>query len=294
MSKMKSLAMALVLMLPLFAAADEELGEEAYGLLSSSFAYDAGYPLRARSPGRLESGGISFEKVVFQSFHDGVVPGLLAVPEAGEAPYPVVLLLHGLSGNKNQWLGDEFTRGGRVTRGLLEAGYAVMALDAQYHGERAIYNDYVDPGEMVFQRGWGVRYVNLMVQTVVDYRRAIDYLETRDDIDTARVGVAGYSMGGHMTFLLGAVEPRIRAVVACVVPATPGMPIAAPVFARGLEGTPLLMMMARRDRYYSVEQARELFDRVPGSRKTLRFFDSGHSLPEAYADELVAWVGRTL
>jgi len=173
--------------LPLAAAEQRatELGPEAYALLKATYGYDAGYPLGARSVGSFEQAGTTWEKLSFTSFHDGLVPALLAVPE-GEGPFPVVLLLHGLTGNKRQWLSDAFTHGGEVSAGLLTAGYAVLALDAQYHGDRAVYNDFVDPGEMVFQRGWGMRYANLMTQTVVDYRRAIDYLQTRDDIDAGR------------------------------------------------------------------------------------------------------------
>jgi len=266
-----------------------ELGPEAYGLLKATYGYDAAYPLDARSVGTFEQNGSTWEKLSFTSFHDGLVPGFLALPK-GEGPFPVVLLLHGLTGNKRQWLSDTFTHGGEVSAGLLAAGYAVMALDAQYHGDRAVYNDFVDPGEMVFRRGWTMRYANLLTQTVVDYRRAIDYLETRDDIDASRVGILGYSMGGHMTFILGAVEPRVKAVVACVVPATPGLPMAASQFARDMGGRGLLMMMGRQDQFYTVEQAQALYDRVPGEQKALRFFDSGHSLPEAYAAEAVRWV----
>ena len=137
---------------------------------------------------------------------------------------------------------------------------------------------------MVFRNGWGVRYANLITQTVVDYRRAVDYLETRDDIDTSRIGLLGYSMGGHMTFILAASDPRIKTVVSCVVPETKGFPIAASTFVRSLEGTPLLMLMARKDQFYTVESATELFDSIPGEEKTLRFYDSGHSLPAEYAE----------
>lgn len=285
---------AIALALPL--AADQPpgaLGPEAYGLLKSTYGYDAGYPLNARSVGTFQQAGTTWEKLSLTSFHDGLVPGLLALPE-GDGPFPVVLLLHGLTGNKRQWLADTSIHGGEVSAGLLAAGYAVLALDAQYHGERAVYNDFVDPGEMVFQRGWGMRYANLMTQTVVDYRRAIDYLESRDDIDADRVGILGYSMGGHMTFILGAVEPRVKAVLACVVPATPGMPMDASQFARDLGGKPLAMMMGRQDRFYTVAQAQALFDSVPGEQKTLRFFDSGHSLPATYVAEAVSWVRANL
>jgi dienelactone hydrolase len=288
-------ALVFAVSVALSASAEEGVfGAEAYDLLKAMYGYDTDYPLHPRQVGRLNGDESPFEKIVFDSFHDGAVPGLLALPAAGEGPFPVVLLMHGLTGNKSQWLGDAFTHGGEVATGLLEAGYAVMALDAQYHGDRAVYNDYVDPGEMIFRRGWAYRYANMITQSVVDYRRAIDYLATRDDIDVERVGILGYSMGGHMTFILAAVEPRVRAVVACVVPAAPGMPMAAIQFAHDLGDRPLLMMMARQDQFYTVDQAQVLFDRVPGESKTLRFFDSGHSLPAEYTDEAVSWLGRSL
>jgi hypothetical protein len=37
-----------------------------------------------------------------------------------------------------------------------------------------------------------------------------------------------------------------------------------------------------------------LFDGVPGNNKTLKFFDSGHSLPPAYTQQVVDWVDSTL
>lgn len=48
---------------------------------------------------------------------------------------------------------------------------------------------------------------------VVDRRRAIDWLEARPDVDPARIGALGASLGGVMTTILSAVEPRIRASV---------------------------------------------------------------------------------
>jgi len=271
-----------------------DMHPQAYGLLKSIYSYDQSFPLNARVVGTVEQDDMSFEKIVFDSFHDGKVPGLLALPPNGKAPHPVVLLLHGMGGSKRQWLGNAFTHGGEVTSGLLNQGYAVFALDAQYHGDRSVYNDYLDVGEMVFQKGWGVRYANMLSQSVVDYRRAIDYLSTRSDIDSSRIGLLGYSMGGHMAFILGAVEERIQATVACVVPHMAGMPMAASAFARDMGADPLLMLMGRADRFYTTEQAESLFDAVPGDRKTIRFYDSGHSLPAEYAGYAAEWMTEHL
>jgi len=275
-------------------ATSQQLGDEAYGILKSALMYDASYPLNARSAGSFEESGVTVENIVFDSFHHGSVPGILSLPTKGEGPFPVVMLMHGLTSEKSAWLEDGFNHGSLVLKGLNEKGYAVMALDAQYHGDRAIYNDFINPGEMVFKKNWFIRYSNMMTQTIVDYRRAIDYLASRNDIDINRVGILGYSMGGHMTFLLAASEPRVKTIVGCVVPETPGLPISASAFIRDLNNKPLLMMMATKDQYYSVDSAQNLFDSIPGDSKTLRFFESGHSLPPEYAREATDWIAKHL
>ncbi|MEZ6188008.1 MAG: prolyl oligopeptidase family serine peptidase [Planctomycetota bacterium] len=50
---------------------------------------------------------------------------------------------------------------------------------------------------------------------VIDRRRAVDWLQARDDVDPAAIGAFGASMGGVITTLLAAVEPRVqRAAIA--------------------------------------------------------------------------------
>ena len=51
------------------------------------------------------------------------------------------------------------------------------------------------------------------LQTVVDYRRGIDFLATRSEIDTTRIGVFGGSMGATQAMILAPIEPRIKAVI---------------------------------------------------------------------------------
>ncbi|NND97180.1 MAG: hypothetical protein HKN47_07620, partial [Pirellulaceae bacterium] len=90
----------------------------------------------------------------------------------------------------------------------------------------------------------------MVIQGTRDWRRAIDYVSTRKEIDSKRIGMVGYSMGGWQTFILTAVEPRIRVSVSCVVPSLVGQssPIAPKDYARGIGSRPLLMLMGRATR----------------------------------------------
>lgn len=54
---------------------------------------------------------------------------------------------------------------------------------------------------------------NLAMEQVREFRRVIDYLETRPDIDTESLGYSGYSWGGRVGAIVLAVEDRIRAAV---------------------------------------------------------------------------------
>ena len=104
-----------------------------------------------------------------------------------------------------------------------------------------------------------------------DCRRAIDYQETRGDIDKSHIGVIGHSLGGIETFALTALDSRIRVVVACVTPVGAldrmGDPVRAPRnFARALNGRPSLMQMGRNDPFCNEAQAQGLFDIIPGSK----------------------------
>ena len=180
------------------------IGPEAFEVMRHFYSYDAGIPLEARILDRFEAEDYVREKIVFRGIRNSRVPGYLAIPKSGAPPYPCVLLLHGIGSSKEDWWKeDSFPSGGQLTENLLASGFAVMALDAEYHGERMINNDFESPMVFTFEKGWILRARDMMVQSVIEYRRGIDYLSTQAEIDTSRIGVIGYSMGGMMTFILG-------------------------------------------------------------------------------------------
>ena len=85
------------------------------------------------------------------------------------------------------------------------------------NGRALMYPVYFD----TYERSDGMRtggnrpyqVVQEMIKQVKDFRRSIDYLETRSDIDTDRIAYYGLSWGGFMGIIISAVEERLKASI---------------------------------------------------------------------------------
>ena len=279
----------------------ETIGEEAYQAIIQFYNYDKSISLEASVVENKETDTTNREKIVFRGARGFLVPGYLEIPKEGTKPFPCVLLLHGWSGSKMSWWQDDnYISGGNARTALLDAGYAVFALDAQTHGDRiaeieyALVNPYTGPGSN--ERRNYFTLPEIYTQTTVDYRRGIDYLETRPEIDANRLGILGYSMGGTQSFLLTSVDSRIKVTVGCVTPsmAEKYYPVAPKNYVRGIGDRPFLMLMGRTDPMCSEDHAIQLLDLIPSAKKDLKFYESGHRLPKEYVPDAVAWIKKYL
>ncbi len=119
--------------------------------------------------------------------------GWLYVPDGGGARVPAVVMAHGFSGVKEMRLD-------RFAEAFAAAGLASVVFD--YRGLGASDGEPrqdIDP------------YAQLR-----DYRNAISWARRRPEIDPARIGVWGSSYSGGHALMLGALDRRVRAVVAQV------------------------------------------------------------------------------
>jgi dienelactone hydrolase len=265
------------------------VGEEAYRVILESYQYDRDIPLEAQVLASESTEEYTREKIVFRS-RDSRVPGYLAVPRGGSPPYSLVLLLHGQDASKSSWWQGIPAE---LPRQLHAAGIAVLALDAQYHGERALANDF-EPWEGMFRRRWLNRVDEALTQSIIDYRRALDYVETRGDIDAGRVGVYGYSMGGLMSYVLTAIDDRVGVTVVCVAGPSPrlaGRREAFQVhnFVRAFRDRPIMILLGRSDPIYSADAIEPFFASIDSRDKELVWYDSGHRLPPEHIDRAVTW-----
>jgi predicted amidohydrolase/dienelactone hydrolase len=114
----------------------------------------------------------------------------LRVPASQTKP-PVVVMMPGLDSVKEELQA--------TAEYMLARGLAIIAIDGPGQGEA----EYELPIEPAYER----------VATAV-----ADYLEGRDDIDPARIGGFGVSLGGYYAARAAAYEPRIKAAVALAGP----------------------------------------------------------------------------
>ncbi|MCW3099184.1 MAG: hypothetical protein JWL77_4802 [Chthonomonadaceae bacterium] len=169
------------------------------------YAYDSDLPLNATVK-LLDRDTIRTRyRLDYDSAHDQRVSAIVAVPTKGTSPMPAVLLMHGSGGDKDV----NYIHG--LSEALVRKGFITLSIDAQYRGDR------VKPGRVNDIKPDSFTWRDAWVQTVIDLRRAIDYLETRPDVDKSRIGYLGVSMGGILGGILGGVEERVSCF-ALVVP----------------------------------------------------------------------------
>ncbi|MBX6313475.1 MAG: dienelactone hydrolase family protein, partial [Isosphaeraceae bacterium] len=181
-------------------------------------------PPRARVVSRELRRGYTLEKVAIENGVDSEVTALLLLPEGRKGRVPAILWLHSSTPDKTQILIPK-TNGGEEPLGeaFVRAGYAVLAPDAYWHGDRAGTgpSGTAESGraeqESLFKLNlWLGR--TLWGMFVRDDQVALDYLCSRPEVDASRIGATGMSMGSTRAWWLAAVDERIAAVaaVACL------------------------------------------------------------------------------
>ena len=143
------------------------------------------------------------------------------------------------------------------------------------------YVERLRPAGVAFPDARTAEYFDEMVGRITDLRRGLDYLATRQDIDSSRIGFFGPSAGGQIGLVLAAVEPRYKAVAFM----GSGLPVAArqvfaaanPVnFAAHIK-PPKLMMHGKYDEDTPLLTAGMPLYELLRQPKRIVLFDGGHS-----------------
>ena len=119
--------------------------------------------------------------------------GWLYLPDGASGPVPTVVMAHGFSAVKEMFLDD-------FAEAFAAGGLGALVFDNRNFGASdGEPRQEIDP--------WA---------QVRDYRHAITYAQTRSEVAGDRIGVWGTSYSGGHVLVLGAIDKRIKCVVAQV------------------------------------------------------------------------------
>jgi dienelactone hydrolase len=132
------------------------------------------------------------------------VESYLLIPHKRQVKCPAMLALHGTHPiGKDRAMGADGDTGRQYAAELAQRGYVVIVPDywpmGHYRGKK------YDP----YQCG----YASGSIKGVWSHIRAIDVLESLAEVDASRIGSIGHSLGGYNTVFLGALDPRVKAMV---------------------------------------------------------------------------------
>ena len=265
------------------------VSDETFGMWRNSYAYDR-TPLDARV--ELVDDTPEYyrrEKISFAAAYGGErVPAWLLLPKNSPPPYQTVVyypageanVMHDSNGVGTQRYLDFVMRSGRA---LLHPVY-------QGTYERSSQ----------LPAGPNARREQ-MIQRSRDLRRAVDYLETRKDIDSGKLAYYGISMGCREGTMMIPLEPRFRAAILayCGIPAVRQPDGTDPLdFAPRIK-IPVLLVEGREDFAYPYLTSQLPLFRLLGSgekNKKMVLRDGGHIVvfpPEMFR-EILDWLDHYL
>lgn len=202
-------------------------------------------PINPRIHGRFERDGVSVDKVAFESLPGHWVTGLLFRPAEGnrlgvvDGRRPGVLSPHGHGGRTyratDKLIAEDLASGGEIYEAsgrypklarcvhLARMGCVTFIFDMlgyadsqqiSYevaHRHKVRLEESLRDQPVFFGIDADLNLQSIMGLQTFNAIRALDFLESLDDVDPARLGVTGGSGGGTQTILLGALDDRVAA-----------------------------------------------------------------------------------
>lgn len=177
--------------------------------------YDKSLPLNAKTVGKIEEDNITIEKIIFESRPKVYVTANLYIPKQRKEPCGAVLFQSGHA--KNGKCCNQYQR---VARAIASVGLVVLVTEPVGQGERVSYyenavgNNLIPPATVDHQHAGEQCLLvgdNMARYFIADAMRAVDYLESRPEVDNTRIGATGSSGGGTLTCYMMLCDPRIKA-----------------------------------------------------------------------------------
>lgn len=272
---------------------ENPVSDAVFQVYKEQFSYDPS-PLNARVESRQDRpGDWIHERITFDAAYGGErVIAHLFLPANSKPPYQTVIYFPGSA--------SVFQPSSQDIENYYE--FPMFLAPAVKSGRAALYPVYKgtferkDTSTALIHQGDGSRlFSEYFIRVVKDLRRSIDYLETREDIDSGKLAFYGMSWGGLFAATIPAVENRLRANV---------------VLSGGLKGRyrpevdpinyitrvkiPTLMLNGKYDTILPPDTSQKpMFDLLGSSDKQWKRFESDHIPPRNdFIREILTWLDR--
>lgn len=188
---------------------------------------ERGRPLNAEVLERRDLGDVALEKIAYSTMESVHVPVLVLKPVNGTEPLSAVLASHGHGNGQFDAIGwgvdgSELKEAGihnRFALQLARLGMLVVVPEIMGFGSRRMAADVKNPATA---NSCGTLSSQLLMhgRTLAGMRvfeaiRAIDYIQSRPDVDPDKIGVFGFSGGGLVAAYTSALDERIKATALC-------------------------------------------------------------------------------
>jgi dienelactone hydrolase len=204
--------------------------------------------------GSAEAGlGYVLEGWTIRGAHNDTVPVDVYLPAETE-PWGTVIAQHGRLGHRKV----SYVRG--AAKRWSRHGLAVVAIDAPYHGDRALD-----------QLPDLARNEPFLTQTVGDLRRLCSALGSDQRLAGLPRGYVGFSLGVLVGVPFMAVDRRVRAGVFAVGGATGTGATDPATYAPLIRERPVLLVSADRDEVFNRASVTALYEAFGGSQESLQF-----------------------
>jgi dienelactone hydrolase len=282
----------LILLVALVAACGGEKSD-----VPSQFSYDDSRQLDVQEkPTSFSTNEVRVDDISFTGPGNTRLNAYVLMPSGSQGRHPAVIYAHGAGGDRQELL-DEALK-------LADQGAVTLTLDMIYSPSR----------RKPLPEGMAGARANseLEQEAVKEVRRAVDYLQSRDDVDGDQIGYVGWSAGARMGALISGVEHRIKAFDLI---AGGGAPVSdyvnlAPVdlqeelrtvlettdpmhFVGLAKPSALLFQDGRQDEIVPEEALKNLAD-AGSEPKEVRWYDAGHVPTEKMWADSRSWLADRL
>jgi len=271
-------------------AMEKPVSDEVFRAYKGLYAYDKG-ELNARVEETSNAADWTREKVSFNAaYGDERVIAYLYLPKNASPPFQTVVYFPG----SNVIFQDKYDEAQAVIWDFIpKSGRALMfpVYKSTFERRDGLKGDTPEPTAL---------WRDHTIAWSKDLGRSLDYLQTRKDVDAARLGYFGFSWGSAIAPILLAVEDRFRVAILGVggLEFQKTLPEVDQINFVTRMKTPALLLNGRYDFFFPVETSQLPLFRLlgtPEKDKRQVIFESGHAVPpKDLIRESLDWLDRYL